>query len=83
MVGMLLDKANRSILESSSSSKVDADGNGAAKRLERLGPADVRGACVWGNHSNSQVRAWMRSLHTSPSSSRATVTPVQSMLACL
>nr|AIT70174.1 malate dehydrogenase [Saccharina japonica]AIW62923.1 malate dehydrogenase 1 [Saccharina japonica] len=51
MVGMLLHEANRSL-----SAPVSAGGGDAGARgWRRLGPADVRGACVWGNHSNSQV----------------------------
>lgn len=52
MVGMLLEKANRTILES----RDQGQGSGTA---ELLGPAEIRGACIWGNHSNSQVsRRW-------------------------
>nr|AIT70166.1 malate dehydrogenase [Dictyopteris undulata] len=46
MVGMLLEKAN-SVLAAGTASH--------AVRSERLRPADVRGLCIWGNHSDSQV----------------------------
>ncbi|CAM9294805.1 unnamed protein product [Ectocarpus sp. 4 AP-2014] len=51
MAGMLLHEANRCLAAAA------ANGNGSAKggSWQRLGPADVRGVCVWGNHSNSQV----------------------------
>lgn len=51
MMGMLLEKANRILAVTASSP------HGA--RPERLVAGDVRGICVWGNHSNSQVRAAM------------------------
>lgn len=48
MIGMLLHEANSRLISAS-----------AANGLEyvRLTAADVRGACVWGNHSNSQVHS--------------------------
>lgn len=50
MAGMLLHEANRRLGEA-------PNGGGGSPRAprRRLGPADIRGVCVWGNHSNSQV----------------------------
>lgn len=55
MAGMLLHEANRCLAPPANG---NGNGNGSAKggSCQRLGPADVRGVCVWGNHSNSQVR---------------------------
>lgn len=55
MAGMLLHEANRCLAAAAAAA---SNGNGSAKggSWQRLGPADVRGVCVWGNHSNSQVR---------------------------
>lgn len=50
MVGMLLHEANRCL---------SSIGDGNARRRPLLGPADIRGVCVWGNHSNSQVRLFV------------------------
>ncbi|CAM9321253.1 unnamed protein product [Pylaiella littoralis] len=55
MAGMLLQEANR-LLNTNDSEVSGGGGNGGSPRVCRLlGPADVRGVCVWGNHSNSQV----------------------------
>ncbi|CAM9216611.1 unnamed protein product [Discosporangium mesarthrocarpum] len=45
LVGMLLQRANAVLA---------LQGEGGEWGV-RLGPSDVRGCCVWGNHSNSQV----------------------------
>ncbi|CAM9592498.1 unnamed protein product [Hapterophycus canaliculatus] len=60
MVGMLLHEANRCLGEASGSvrngtSEGVPNGHGGAGSRRRLGPADIRGVCVWGNHSSSQV----------------------------
>nr|AIT70161.1 malate dehydrogenase [Scytosiphon lomentaria] len=58
MVGMLLHEANRCLGEASGSVRngtVDWVSNGGGGSCRRLGPTDIRGVCVWGNHSNSQV----------------------------
>eukprot|EP00904_Undaria_pinnatifida_P010944 jgi/Undpi1/6980/HiC_scaffold_21.g09454.m1 len=56
MIGMLLAEANRLLsLQDDNSAGGNGSGGGAGARERKLGPADIRGACVWGNHSNSQV----------------------------
>lgn len=58
MIGMLLAEANRLLsLQDDNSAGGNGSGGGAGARERKLGPADIRGACVWGNHSNSQVGA--------------------------
>ena len=54
MAGMLLHEANRCL--SSGAPNDVRGGGGTRRRRPLLGPADIRGVCVWGNHSNSQVR---------------------------
>lgn len=48
MIGMLLHEANSRLISASAANGTEC--------VRRLTAADVRGACVWGNHSNSQVR---------------------------
>nr|AIT70169.1 malate dehydrogenase [Colpomenia sinuosa] len=58
MVGMLLHEANRCLSVATGSNGNGSHGgisNGGGSARRRLGPADIRGVCVWGNHSNSQV----------------------------
>nr|AIT70173.1 malate dehydrogenase [Sargassum horneri] len=47
MVGMLLHEANSRLISASA-----VDGSECVRKLTA---ADIRGACIWGNHSNSQV----------------------------
>lgn len=49
MVGMLLHEANSRLISASA-----VDGSECVRKLTA---ADIRGACIWGNHSNSQVRS--------------------------